>query len=217
MNTVLIVDDHVLFREGLSSLFEHWNDFKVIGVASTGQEAIQMASEFLPDIILMDINMPGINGIEATKFISREAPSCRVAILTMSDQDEDLFEALKSGAKGYILKTTPSNQLHDFLRGLAQGEAPLSGQMATKVLQTFSSPGNKSTNLGDLKRDPLTDREQQVLQLVVQGLSNSDISKEIFISENTVKKYLHNILTKLQVNNRVEAAVSAIRRGLVPK
>jgi DNA-binding NarL/FixJ family response regulator len=216
MSTVLIVDDHTLFREGLSRLFAHWDDFSVIGEASNGQEAIQKAIESLPDIVLMDINMPGINGIEATKRITHEAPACRVVILTMSDQDADLFEALKSGASGYILKNTPSNQLHDYLLGLMLGESPFSSEVAAKILNSFISPRAKRTDLEGTRMEPLTDRERLVLEMVVQGLSNTEIANKMFLSENTVKKYMQNILQKLHVNNRVEAAVYAVRRRLVP-
>lgn len=214
MNSILVVDDHILFREGLLSIIKHWEDFQVVGEAVNGKDALEKAHELLPDIILMDINMPGISGIEATRRITRELPSIRVVILTMSDEEDDLFNAIKCGAQGYVLKNTPSKRLHDELRGAMRGETPISGVMATKVLEEFNrlKAGPRSANVYN---EPLSEREIQVLELIVQGLSNAEIAEKTFLSENTVKKHLRNILDKLHLNNRVEAAVYAIREGLV--
>jgi DNA-binding NarL/FixJ family response regulator len=214
MNSILIADDHVLFREGLNGIIAHWDDFEVCGEAKNGAEAAKMAHELLPDIILMDINMPVMDGIEATRRISRELPSVRIAMLTMSEDEENLFNAIKCGAQGYVLKDIPSKRLHDELRRMLNGEAPLSGLMATKVLEEFSK-GTSPNQAPAVYREPLTEREQQVLELLVEGLSNSQIAERIFLSENTAKKHLHNILEKLHLNNRVEAAVYAVREGLV--
>ncbi len=214
MNSILIADDHILFREGLNGIIAHWDDFQVCGEALNGAEAIKLAHELLPDIILMDIHMPVVDGIEATRRISRELPSVRIVMLTMSEDEENLFNAIKCGAQGYILKDTPSKRLHDELRRMLQGESPLSGLMATKVLEEFSRFSGPSQPPSGY-REPLTDREQQVLELLVEGLSNSQIAERIYLSENTAKKHLHNILEKLHLNNRVEAAVYAIREGLV--
>jgi DNA-binding NarL/FixJ family response regulator len=214
MNTILIVDDHLLFREGLRGIIRHWDDFEVCGEARDGKEALKLARELLPDIILMDINMPLMDGIEATRRISHELPSIRIVMLTMSEEEENLFKAIKSGAQGYILKDTPSKRLHDELRRMLEGEAPLSGLMAAKVLEEYGRViSQKSSTFA--YRAPLTPREQEVLQLIVQGLSNSEIAEKTFLSENTVKKHLRNILDKLHLNNRVEAAVFAVREGLV--
>lgn len=214
MNSILVADDHILFREGLVGLISHWNDFQVCGEAQNGEEAIRLAHELLPDFILMDIHMPVMDGIEATSRISRELPSVRIVMLTMSEEENDLFKAIKCGAQGYILKDTPSRRLHDELRRMLQGEAPLSGLMATRVLEEFTRASGQSMFTMDLQ-EPLTEREQQILELLVQGLSNSEIAEKIFLSENTIKKYLRNILEKLHLNNRVEAAVYAVRQGLV--
>lgn len=214
MNSVLIVDDHILFREGLVNIIQHWDDFKVIGEASNGQEALEMARELLPDIVLMDIAMPVLNGIQATRKMTRELPSIQVVILTMSDEEQDLFEAIKSGARGYVLKDTPSQRLHDELRGALRGEAPLSGLMASKVLDEFNRL-KLQFKASAPYQEPLTNREQKIMELVAQGLSNPEIAEKIYLSENTVKKSLHNILQKLHLNNRVEAAVYAIREGLI--
>ncbi len=214
MVTILIADDHILFREGLHSIIGRWEDFEICGEASNGVEALKMAREMRPDIVLMDINMPVMDGIEATRYISHELPSIRVVMLTMSDEEEKLFKAIKSGAQGYVLKDTPSKRLHDELRKLSNGETPLSGLMATKLLEEFSRSSDQSKHASE-EHAPLTEREKQVLELIVQGLSNTEIAEKIFLSENTVKKYLRDILEKLHLNNRVEAAVYAVRRGLV--
>lgn len=214
MNKVLIVDDHVLFREGMRNIIQHWNDYEVVGEAANGLEAIDLSRELLPDIILMDIAMPVMDGIQATKQIASELPSIRIVMLTTSEEEEDLLNAIKYGAQGYILKDTPSKRLHDELRRMTQGETPLSGLMATKVLKEFGRPGS-SIQPASQDQEPLTEREHQILELLVEGLSNLEIAERAYLSENTVKKHIRNILEKFHSNNRVEAAVYAIRGGLV--
>jgi len=214
MNRILIVDDHVLFREGIRNIIHYWEDFEVVGEASNGLEALSLARELLPDIILMDIAMPVMDGIQTTKRIVCELPSIRVVMLTTSEEEENLLNAIKVGAKGYLLKDTPSKRLHDELRRMAQGETPLSGLMATKVLKEFSRSSSPSKS-PDEYQEPLTEREHQILELLVEGLSNVEIAERVYLSENTVKKHVHNILGKFHSNNRVEAAVHAVREGLV--
>ncbi len=214
-NTILIVDDHVLFREGLCNIISHWDDFQVVGEAQNGEEAIQKTRDLLPDIILMDITMPVMNGIQATYQINRVYPTIKVIILSASEEEGDLLEAIKGGAKGYVLKNTPSRRLHDQLRSALRGEAALSGIMAEKILQEFNRPRGFTASQDAVTIESLTDREQEVLQLVVEGLTNPEIGERLTISENTVKKYLHNILEKLNLNNRVEAAIYAVKEGLV--
>lgn len=214
MNTILIVDDHVLFREGISNIINRWDDFQIVGDASNGQEALEKAHQLLPDIVLMDISMPVMDGIQATIRIKREIPSVRVVILTMSEENDDLLAAIKNGATGYILKDTPSKRLHDQLRGVMRDEAPISGIMAAKILNEF----NSKESLGEkiIKSiDQLTERELEILEMVSKGLTNQEIADCLFLSENTIKKYISNILNKLQVNNRVEAAMLAYRKGLI--
>ncbi len=215
MNTILVVDDHVLFREGMCNIIKRWDDFEVVGEAANGLEALEKAHELLPDVVLMDISMPKMDGIQATLRIKREIPSVRVVILTMSEEDEDLFHAIKNGAKGYVLKDTPSKRLHDQLRGVMRDESPLSGLMATKIMHEFSQERVPLSDAAVDTTDTLTDREIQVLQLVSQGMTNLEIAQNLFLSENTIKKYLSNILDKLQVNNRVEAAMKAVSEGLL--
>lgn len=215
MNSILLVDDHVLFREGLRSLSRHWEDFEVVGEASNGLEALEMARELLPDVILMDITMPLMDGLEATRQIKRELPTSRVIMLTVSEDEDNLFEAIKAGAHGYILKDTPSRRLHDFIRGAMRGEAPMSGTMAAKVLDEFNKPQGTHEDPCEILVESLSDREQQVLQLVSEGLTNQEIGDRLFLSESTVKKHLANILDKLHLSNRVQAAVYAVRKGLI--
>jgi DNA-binding NarL/FixJ family response regulator len=213
MNSILLADDHVLFREGLRSLIGHWQDFTVVGEAGNGAEAVALARELLPDIILMDITMPVQNGIEAARQIARELPATRIVMLTVAEEPEYLFQALKNGAHGYVLKDTPSRRLHDLLRGVLRGESPLSGIVATLMLDNFKK--NEESRTARAATEPLAEREQQVLELVVQGLTNAEIALRLFLSENTVKKYLRNILQKFHLNSRVEAAVFAVREGMV--
>lgn len=213
--SILIVDDHVLFREGLHNIISRWDDFEVVGEARNGLEAVEMARNLLPDIVLMDISMPVMDGLQATRLIARELPSTQVVILTMSEEEENLFRAIQYGARGYVLKDTPSAGLRKKLDGVMRGEAALSGSMATKILNEFSKPRPRLANLENDNLERLSEREQQVLELVVQGLSNPEIAEKLYLSENTIKKYLHNILEKLHLNNRVEAAIYAVKEGLV--
>lgn len=213
--SILIIDDHVLFREGLRSIINHWDDFEVVGEGSNGEEAVQMVRDLLPDIALIDISMPVMNGIQATQQIYRAFPSTSVVILTVSEEEKNLMEAIKSGAKGYAIKDTPSSQLHNQLRGVLYGEAAISGGMANKILQEFNRLRSIADSGPEITVEPLTNREREVLELVVEGLTNLEIGKRLAISENTVKKYLHNILEKLHLNNRVEAAIYAVKEGLV--
>ncbi len=215
MTTVLLVDDHVLFREGLRSLMSRWGDFDVVGEAADGAEALELARELLPDLVLMDVTMPVMDGLEATRRIVREVPTVRVVMLTVSEDQEDLLQALKNGAQGYLLKNTPSAKLVDYLRGVLRGESALSGAMATKVLAEFMQPRAPADALCRVALEPLSARELQVLQLVAEGLSNAEIGERLYLSENTVKKHLRNILQKLHLNNRVQVAVYAAREGLL--
>jgi DNA-binding NarL/FixJ family response regulator len=214
MNTIIIVDDHVLFREGMRNIISHWGDYEVVGEASNGLEAISLSRELLPDIILMDVAMPVMDGISTTKQIASELPSILIVMLTTSESEEDLLNAIKYGARGYVLKDTPSKRLHDELRRMMQGETPLSGLMATKILKEFGRL-NCPTQEPYEDQEPLTEREHQILELLAEGLSNVEIAERACISENTVKKHIRRLLEKLHLNNRVQAAVYAVRGGLV--
>jgi DNA-binding NarL/FixJ family response regulator len=210
---ILIADDHILFRKGLAQLLNSQPDFQVIGEAGDGLEAREKARELMPDLILMDIEMPRCDGREATRLIKAELPYITIVILTVSDDEQDLFSAIKNGAQGYLLKKIDPQDLFEQLRGLARGEAAISRLMANKILREFAreSP-SAACNTDSL----LTDREQQVLLLVARGLTNRDIGAKLVIAENTVKNHLRNILTKLHLENRVQAAAYALREGLAP-
>lgn len=211
---ILLVDDHILFRKGIASLISSRKDMKIVGEASDGIEAVRIARETMPDVILMDINMPNRNGLETVKIIKDEMPHIEVVMLTVSDNDDDLFQAIKNGAKGYLLKNLEPQQLYEMLGRVRQGDAPLSGAMAAKILQEFRQPPPNEAKQRELT-DELTSREIEVLEEVVKGASNKEIADILNITENTVKIHLRNILEKLHVQNRIQAAVHAIREGLV--
>ncbi len=211
---ILLVDDHVLFRKGVAALLSMRPDMQVVGEAGDGLDAIAAARELLPDVILMDISMPRCNGLEATRTLKREMPHVKIVILTVSDDDQHLFEAIKSGAQGYLLKNLEPYQLHDLLESISRGEAPLSGAIAAKILKEFSHPSSASSQESPVVEE-LTSRETEILQLVVDGLTNKEIASALVISENTVKIHLRNILEKLHLQNRIQAAVYAVRQGLV--
>ncbi|MCL4295141.1 MAG: response regulator transcription factor [Anaerolineae bacterium] len=211
---ILLVDDHVLFRKGIASLLAVRQDITIVGEASDGDEAVILAEQTMPDVILMDVNMPRQNGIETVKIIKREMPHIQIVMLTVSDDDNDLFEAIKSGAKGYLLKNLEPLELYGMLDRLRQGEAPISGAMAAKILREFRQPEYTQGKEAQAV-DELTTREIEVLEQVVTGASNKEIADTLHITENTVKIHLRNILEKLHVQNRIQAAVYAVRQGLV--
>lgn len=213
---ILLVDDHVLFRKGLSSLLSEQKDFEVVGEAGSGQEALEKAQELMPDVILMDIYMPGWDGLEATRRIKEALPYVRIVMLTISEEDHNLFEAIKAGAQGYLLKKIEPQELFDMLRGVFHGEAPISRTMAARVLDEFVRQAQRGPE--DAKAlAKLTSREREVLKLLTQGTSNKEIANQLGISENTVKNHLRNIMEKLHLENRVQAAIYAIREGIAAK
>ena len=211
---VLLVDDHALFREGLAMLLAGRSDIQVVGQAVDGHQGIEMARAMSPDVILMDIEMPGCNGLQATETIKRERPETHIIILTVSDTDEHLFSAIKRGAAGYLLKNMDPPQLFSMLEGIRRGESPISGVLAAKLLREFRNPEASAANHAG-PREELTPRETEVLELLVTGDNNREIAEKLDITENTVKIHLRNILEKLHLRNRIQAAVYAVRRGLV--
>src|SRR5262245_15235560 len=211
---IMLADNHVLFHKEIASLLNAHQDMEVIGEAGDGIEAVDMARRTIPDIILMDVNMPNRNGLEAVKIIKREMPHIQIVMLTVSDNDDDLFTAIKNGARGYLLKNLEPQQLYKMLDGLRQGEAAISGVMASKILQEFRQPEQSHRDQTEAV-DELTSREIEVLDQVVTGATNKEIADALHITENTVKIHLRNILEKLQVQNRIQAAVRAVREGLV--
>ena len=212
---LLLVDDHALFRKGLVSLLRRESEFQVIGEAENGAEAIAKAKQLKPDLVLMDIHMPGTGGIEATRRITQMLPSTRVVILTVSEDDKDLFEGIKCGAHGYLLKKLEPEELYAMLRGVFQGEAPISRTTASKILNEFAVQARRKT-AAELEEE-LSAREKDVLQSLASGLTNKEIGNQLGIAENTVKNHLKNILAKLHLENRVQAATFALQKGFIPQ
>jgi len=210
---ILIADDHALFRDSLRSLLES-QDIEVVGEAKNGQEAIDLSWESKPDVVLMDLTMPEMDGLEATKRIAAELPDVKVVVLTASDEDNNLFEAIKSGAKGYLLKDLESKQFFSLLEGIERGEPALTPSVARKLLDEFARP--KKPTKEEYDPDALTDREREVLELMVQGTtSNRRLAKHLGVSENTVKFHVRNILDKLHLHNRAQVVAFALRTRLV--
>ena len=212
---VLLVDDHSLFRQGLAALLRREKEFEVVGEAQDGIEAVARAKELKPDIVLMDISMPRSDGVEAARRIRQTLPAVKVVMLTILEQDKKLFEAIKAGAHGYLLKNVKPDALFHTLRGVMSGEAGITRATATKILRQFA--GQSGSGDGEVYREELSAREIGVLQLITQGRTNKEIGHTLHIAENTVKNHLKNILDKLQVANRVQAATVALEKGLVRK
>ena len=213
---VLIVDDQALFREGLETLLSIHRDLQVVGQASNGQEAVELAARLRPHVVLMDIRMPVLNGINATRRLQQVLPGCRVIVLTTFDDREIVFEALRAGAVGYLLKDVGSEQLAESIRATARGESILEPSVAAKVVAEFSRtlPLAAVTDL-DVLREPLSEREIEVLRLVTSGFSNREIAERLFISAGTAKTHIHHLCGKLGVRNRTEAAMRGRELGLV--
>jgi len=208
---VLLADDHPLFRDGVASLLAA-RDYRVLGQADNGAEAVKMADELQPDLILMDIRMPGLNGLAATRLIKASHPEMRIVILTVSEEDADLFEAIKSGAAGYLPKSLDSSQFFALLEAVMRGEVGLTPVLADKILREFARSARPETFEAP---DELTPREVEVLELVAQGSTNAEIAQTLGVSENTVKFHMKNILQKLHVRNRAEVVAYALRSGLI--
>ena len=211
MIRVLLADDHAMFRQGLKSLLESEPDIRVIGEAHSGRDAVRYAADTKPDVIVMDIQMPELDGVKATQSILEINPTANVIILTMYRQDSYVFEAVKAGARGYLLKDVDATVLIDAIRRVTEGETLLDPEMAQSVLEDFRV---KKESLPDEKRGDLTEREAAILRLLAQGSSNQEIALKLNISEKTVRNRLSEIFAKLQLNNRTQAALYAIREGL---
>jgi DNA-binding NarL/FixJ family response regulator len=210
---VLLVDDHDLFRTGLRTLLED-EGLQVIGEAENGQVALRLVGELAPDVVIMDLNMPGLTGVETTRRITGASPLTRVLVLTISVEDDDVMNAVMAGACGYLLKDSSIHQLIAGIRAAARGESLISPQIAAKLLQRLraqtTDTGAAATILAEL-----SDRELEVLRLIANGKDNAEIARELFISPKTVKNHISNILMKLQIENRIQAAVYAVRSGIV--
>jgi len=210
---ILIADDHTLFRDSLRSLLTS-HGFEIVGEAREGGEAIELTRRLQPDLVLMDLSMPGLDGLSATRLISAELPQVKVVVLTASDDDAKLFEAIKSGAQGYLLKNLESKEFFALLEGVGRGEPALTPLLASKLLQEFARPPRPAAESHD--PDALTDREREVLELLVRGVtSNRKLAKNLGVSENTVKFHVRNILDKLHLHNRAQVVGFALRHGMV--
>ena len=210
---ILLADDHTLFRRGIRTLLEQMPDFEVVGEAASGEEAVAQAQTLVPDVILMDIKMPGISGIEATKVILKENPHIGVILVTMFDDSESVFSGMRAGARGYVLKEADPEELRRALEAAYRGEIILYPNVAKKLLEHF--PREQKPQRAELPYEQLTQRELQVLQLAARGLSNKEIARDLVISEKTAKNHIANIFSKLQVNDRTQAILYALRKGLV--
>jgi DNA-binding NarL/FixJ family response regulator len=210
---VLVVDDHDLFRTGLRNLLEE-EGVNVVGEAENGETAIRLAADLAPDVVIMDLNMPGAGGVETTRRLASFAPLCRVVVLTISADDDDVMNAVMAGACGYLLKDSSIQELIAGIRAASEGESLISPQIAAKVLQRLRAQ-SKDADAAATIRAELSDRELEVLKLIANGKDNAQIASELFISPKTVKNHISNILMKLQIENRIQAAVYAVRSGIV--
>jgi DNA-binding NarL/FixJ family response regulator len=211
---VLLADPHALFRRGVRLVLEDEPDIEGVGEAGDGLDAVERIVELVPDLVLMDVGMPGVSGIEATRRVRALVPSVKVAILTVSERDDDLFAAVRAGATGYLLKEVSIEELPEAVRAVARGHSLISPTMASRLLVEFNALSRRvEEERGNAPR--LSDRELEVLRLVARGLSNRDIATELVIAENTVKNHVRNILEKLQLRSRMEAAMYAVREKLV--
>jgi DNA-binding NarL/FixJ family response regulator len=210
---VLIVDDHDLFRTGLRNLLEE-QGVHIVGEAASGNEAVRIVRELAPDVVVMDLNMPGMGGVDATRHISSAAPLTRVVMLTISDEDSDVMDAILAGACGYLLKDASIQELIAGIESAARGESLISPHIAAKVLQRVRATTTQP-EIANTIRAELSDREIEVLKLIANGKDNAVIAAELHISPKTVKNHISNILMKLQIDNRIQAAVYAVRSGIV--
>lgn len=215
---IVVVDDKELFREGLVSLLARRPEIEVVGQAEDGYEALEKARQLKPRLILMDVDMPNCDGVRATQLIKGELPEIDIIMLTVSEEDKDLFTAIKAGAKGYLIKDVKIDELLRAIIAVSRGEAVISPSMAVKLLDEFNVvTSTRLVSNPKAEKQALSEREREVLSLVAMGATNRDIAEKLVISENTVKVHLHNIMEKLHLRNRQHAAAYAIREGLVTR
>jgi DNA-binding NarL/FixJ family response regulator len=212
---VVICDDHALFRRGLEMVLENEPDIEVVGEATDGIQAVEKAQELMPDVILMDVRMPKKSGIEATQQIKELLPHVKILVLTISDEEADLYDSIKAGAAGYLLKEISTEEVADAIRSVWAGHSRISPAMASKLLTEFQAMTKRADDRQQIAPPRLTERELEVLRLVAKGLNNRDIAKNLYISENTVKNHIRNILEKLQLHSRMEAVIYAVREKIL--
>lgn len=207
---ILVVDDHKHARAAIRLILQDYPEFELVGEAKSGHEAIELTELYVPDVILMDINMPDLNGLDATQLIKKKHPEIKIIIITVSDDFTHLFEALKRGAQGYLLKNIQPSSWRDYILSIVQEEAPMPKELAMKILAEMNHTQRKESQV-----NPLSQREKEVLKLVSEGLSNKDIARKLSISEHTVKNHLKKIMHKLHLENRVQLTKYAYQKGLV--
>lgn len=213
--TILLVDDQPLFREGLRTLLSVQPDLKVVGEAGDGEEALKLCRTLKPAVVLMDLQMPVLDGVEATRRLHHEQPDSRVIVLTTFDDDEMVFDGLRAGALGYLLKDAPSEKLAEAIRAAARGESFLQPSIAAKVVAEFARLATKRIPPAQALLEPLSDREQEILALIATGATNREIGNQLFLAEGTVKNHVTNVLGKLGVRDRTQAALKAREMGLI--
>jgi DNA-binding NarL/FixJ family response regulator len=212
---VLIVDDHALFRRGLMLVLESEPGIEVVGEAEDGEDAVAKAEATAPDVVLMDVRMPKLSGIGATKAVAAVLPTSKIIMLTVSDEEEDLYEAIRAGAAGYLLKEISIEEVADAVRAVVQGQTLISPSMASKLITEFQNLSRMTNDRSQVPAPKLTDRELEVLRLVAQGMTNREVADQLYIAENTVKNHVRNILEKLHLHSRMEAVLYAVRENLL--
>jgi two-component system NarL family response regulator len=212
---VLVADDQALFRRGLGAVLGAEEDIQLVAEAGDGEAAVARAIETAPDVVLMDVRMPRVNGIEAARRIRELLPSTRILMLTVSDEEDDLYEAIKAGAIGYLLKDISAEDVATAIHAVMRGQSLISPSMASKLLSEFKALSDRAAEKEQLRAPVLTSRELEVLKLVARGMSNREVAEQLYISENTVKNHMRNILEKLHLHSRMEAVMYAVRKRLL--